>query len=402
MHLLIPHDSSLEPQKQRHSNLFGSIPGELCILSVGLSTEATRLCLALSLPRLVPPLGRVARQQIDGVKRSFRRYKLCLEGSSPITPEIVADIESRSVMKPWDRLAIVANCCKYSTRLNTVSLKQKSHSLSLSILAMCLLNGEIIDNHEDRGAAASADMTTSRWYKEQKFSGFKAPTGCLWPTTFIKSCRFTSVSLQADGIATKGHVWEISGKRITAASFDLTRSHAEEPLVEGHLNDHHRESLGQLVDRLNWGRHHRLANYLDEYLAKEARRRRQATPAEKYMLVMARELATAMVEGKSLRLGRLRSEGDQAPCRAIFITEKQHNFVAFTSFSAAEPITGHHDANDLDCHVSLSVAEDPPILSRQLPRLRVNGWVHSLCFFQGCNPTKVVFPWPKSLLDSEL
>jgi hypothetical protein len=45
MRLLIRHDPSLERQKPRHRG-FGNIPGELCVLSVDFSREATRLCLA--------------------------------------------------------------------------------------------------------------------------------------------------------------------------------------------------------------------------------------------------------------------------------------------------------------------------------------------------------------------
>lgn len=46
MQLLIRHDQSLERQKLHHQ-IFGEIPGGLCVRSVTFSKEATRLCLAL-------------------------------------------------------------------------------------------------------------------------------------------------------------------------------------------------------------------------------------------------------------------------------------------------------------------------------------------------------------------
>jgi hypothetical protein len=55
----------------------------------------------------------------------------------------------------WDIPAIAANCCGYVIRLNTKRLEQNGASLSLSILAQCLLNGEVLDNGRSTNPGAS-------------------------------------------------------------------------------------------------------------------------------------------------------------------------------------------------------------------------------------------------------
>ncbi len=63
-----------------------------------------------------------------------------------MSPTIFSDISRRGITEPADQLAIAANCCSYSMRLDTEVLKRGNKSLSLSMLALFLLNGEIIDN----------------------------------------------------------------------------------------------------------------------------------------------------------------------------------------------------------------------------------------------------------------
>jgi len=71
--------------------------------------QATRLCLATrEVARFLPPNG---VKRIDGVLHAAGRYTLMLDGSICMTPTVTADIKVRGLSKPWDRLALVANCC---------------------------------------------------------------------------------------------------------------------------------------------------------------------------------------------------------------------------------------------------------------------------------------------------
>lgn len=94
MQLLIHHDQSLEPQKQRYP-IVGEIPCELYIPSVTFSTQVTRLCLALCRVTGLTPLD---LQQIDYVLRAARRYTLILDGSTSIITTVIADIEARGLL----------------------------------------------------------------------------------------------------------------------------------------------------------------------------------------------------------------------------------------------------------------------------------------------------------------
>lgn len=74
-----------------------------------------------------------------------------VHSSSSMTSTVIADIEARGLSKPWDRLA---NCCQYPVRLDGGALSRQCRSLSLSVLAMCLLNSEILDNGQGIGGRA--------------------------------------------------------------------------------------------------------------------------------------------------------------------------------------------------------------------------------------------------------
>jgi hypothetical protein len=71
----------------------------------------------------------------------------------------------------------------------------------------------------------------------------------------------------------------------------------------------------------------------------------------------------------------------------------------FTSFQRAQCDREGFDLNDLDKHVSLEVDCDSGLSDRRIPRLYTRRWIHGLCFYHGCSPRSVMFPWPLSLRD---
>lgn len=398
MQLLISHDSSLEEQKLR-CRTFGKIPGELCVPSVDFSTKATRLCLAL---RRMAGLLPAEQQQLEEVLSAAGRYVHLLEDTSSMTPTIVADIEARGIQEPWDRLAIIANCCKYPVRLKIKELSRPNRSLSLSTLAMCLLNGEILDNGKD-DMESVAGLTMSKYLKSSMFRAFNAPEAESRRLSFNKTSRLNDVRLTVDGIATTGHLWKL-GCIIDTARFPRRLPSINEP--DGRLDLDSRRRLTQLESYLSGQGYSELAGQITRYLAADVR------PAEDsftkmHLHRMATELAAAIEAGEDLRLGVIWDpEGGWVPYRAAFlwpdeVYDEPHppkDVYAFTSMRQGDGRSEAHEYNDIDhYYVSLIVDMEEPVGGGAVPRLRIRRWLNGMCFFTGCPRDEVVFPWPRTL-----
>ncbi|KAI1330263.1 hypothetical protein F5Y16DRAFT_33014 [Xylariaceae sp. FL0255] len=144
MNLLLRHTPDLETKK-RDLGLFGVVPGELCIDYEVFSHQATLLCLALQTshaPRIKKVLGAAGG------------YRLLLDSSRSMTAQITQDVRRKELENKSDRLPIIANCCQYPVRINRQGRHGQTTSVSLSVFAMCLLNGEILHN--------ALDSTTQR------------------------------------------------------------------------------------------------------------------------------------------------------------------------------------------------------------------------------------------------
>ncbi|KAM3449436.1 hypothetical protein MY3296_006901 [Beauveria thailandica] len=400
MRLLIRHHTSLE-QRKNHK-MFDKIPGELCVLSVTFCTEATRLCLAL---RSNIGLPRDDIRLISGVLRAAGRYTAILPENSAMTWTIIADIEARGLSKPWDRLAIVANCCQYSVRLDGEALSLQRRSLSLSLLAMCLLNGEILDNNDGDREPLGA-LTTSKLLERRLFKAFSAPEDDFRRLTFYKGCRLTDVELTAAGILTMGHLWQLGPVVDTSFWGELPRIDNR----KGRLTVTDRRRLLKLVLRLNDLKHYFLSSEIDKYLAADAEANGDDSYdsfTERHLHCMALELAAAIEARQRLMLGRIWDpKGWSAPYHAVFVwpgQDEDDNEVqpppafVFTSAWFRDPGSETYDSSDINRHVSLEVCLEEATGRPGVPRLRVQRWMFGMCFFNGCRRTKVVFPWPQAL-----
>ncbi|KAI5463589.1 hypothetical protein BGZ63DRAFT_452949 [Mariannaea sp. PMI_226] len=403
MVLLIRHDQYLERQKLNHQ-IFGEIPGELCLGSVTFSTQATRLCLALHNAGVeLPPDDRC---RINDVLRAAGKYTATLDKSSAMTPRIVTDVEARGLSQPWDRLAILANCCQYPVRLDGEALRKQNRSLSLSVLAMCLLNGEILDN-SDSNFEPVASLRTSGFLEGQQFGAFEAPEDDTKQLTFNKGCRLTDVKLTTDGILTKGHLWKLSHV-IDTSKFGKKLPRIGNP--RGRLTLTNRKRLLKLVFRLNDLGHSSLADRIDKYLADDGNcdaDKDYTSFTDMYLHRMAAELARAIKARRKLRLGSIwNPTGRSAPpgASAVFIDKDEDGdescpppeFV-FTSAWPRDPGSETYDANDIDRHVSLEVRLEEPFHGTGVPHLRVRRWLLGMSFFYGYPRTEVMFPWPRAL-----
>jgi hypothetical protein len=393
MRLLICHDPQLESRKLQRPRVFGDVPGELCVSFIDFSCQATRLCLAMRrMARLLPQ----DEARIQGVLRAAGRYALMLPGSHCMTPTVIADVESRSLSNAWDRQAIVANVCQYPLQLDVQALRRQGHSPSLAMLALCLLGGEILDN-SDNAIASAAGLTVSQALEKLMFQAFEAPEGNPRRLTFNKGCRLTDVELTLSGIKTRGHLWKL-GHVVNTEEFPRRLPWIK--AQRGRLTARQR-CLLQLVDYLEDHGYSRLVDELNEYLDREARA--CASFSDKHLNSMAEELAAAIMAGKKLRLGCIWNPfGGHEHYRGVFVCPDQDfngryhspasDFV-FTSVRPADLGSRTHEANDINCHVSLRVNK----LDGHTPRLQTHSWMLGMCFFEGCPLIEVVFPWPRAL-----
>ncbi|SCO91421.1 uncharacterized protein FRV6_15549 [Fusarium oxysporum] len=412
MTLLITHSPTINLEKLSHH--FESLDGELLISSKDFYEEATKLCLAYSNYQRTPPY-------LTTILSRAKRYKISLassDDSAPVSmsPTIIEDITSRQLEREWDRLAIIANCCQYTKRLNSTQLQGNKHSLSLSLLTLVLMNGEILRNHPQDKVDVSAvrKMTITKFLHKHFYYGLDCP----WENaklTFNKGCRFANVDLTEEGVRTRGYLWRFDGEISTAQfrNYSQTRKRKRnrQPV---------KSPLEWLAEQLP-DRYRVLSQRLYEILDLEG----PSSAAEEWMLNMAGKVEEAIMMGNLLHTAKLLGSGPGPLGVAVFVGQAEdtdtdcdsdgssemdsemstdsddhdQGSYVFTSFDSAHCDRGGFDLNDLDKHVSLEVDCDSGISGRRIPRLYTKRWIHGLCFYQGRPPRPVIFPWPASLKD---
>ena len=408
MTLLIRHSVSLERSKRSY-HVFGDVPGELCFNYVTFSFEATRLCQAF---QRIRSYTRKESDAINQVLGTAGKYTIMLERSNAMFPTIIDSIGRRNLEKSWDRLAIVSNCCQYPIRLNKEELQEKSCSLDLSMLALCLLNGEIIHNDRTGETHRSPSLTSvSAYLRTHFFNEFHGPQ-IDRSLTFNKSCRFINVKLDARGIITEGHLWKL-GKIVRTTNFSDQLPQSKKP--GGSLTVHQWKRLAQLAHELRSLSHVPLARSIEGYLRLDSSNNGRSQPwrsqfPRRYMRMAAKRLVEAIDGGETLRLGSLWGRGEGlTPYKAIFIWENGDDAreihanqqevpsFAFTASRPKQPNSSTVGTNDIDHHVSLEVRFTDLDVEHRVPRLYVRRWLSGLCFFNGCLRNKVIFPWPPSV-----
>ncbi|KAL7628706.1 hypothetical protein AAE478_000221 [Parahypoxylon ruwenzoriense] len=403
MSLLIPHCPTLEGHKRATCDelgrpLLGNIDGEICIKSVDFRRQATLFCISYR--------RRIGDKDVcDKILKSAAKYNVLLReecslpdfysASRSMTPTILADIGARGISEKSDLLAIAANCSSYSTRLKTKALDGDGSSLSLSILALCFLNGEIMENDPELLGPGTLNDNIFEYLSKQALSNFQPPVDR--ELTFIKSCRFIDPQLTPEGTQTKGHLWKL-GKIIADEPLRGVKFRTLEPLVQLATNlQYRRDGSGPYAE---------LATLLCQWIH---------DPSHGPALVderewMASEVENAVMEGKALRLGCLVHpiHGTMnSPYRAIFVyggdddwdddwDESSPSYV----FTSSRPLA-RNTGGGIAKHVSLEVdVKWPGSCSRSaLPRLYIKRWLNGLYFFEGLPQRSVLFPWPPALLE---
>jgi hypothetical protein len=411
MTLMIPHNHSLETQKLHSRILLGNARGELCINSAKFRKEATKLCLAYQ--SQTEDQMTVCNFVLEKAgKYNVLLQEVDIEGNGIIrksmSPSIIAEIGARNLLNPWDRLPITGNSCRYSVRLDIEALSGKGHSVSISMLALCLLNGEILNNNDRDGDETMLGENIYGFLKQQAFGRFGPPV--LQELAFIKGCRFLNVRLATDGIVTSGHLWKLGAMLYHAEFSDHLPFESDAP---NGLDRPVRRRLRQLAQVIKARGYAFLAERLDAFLRDDSKRAKQGLFSKQYQDLMVEQVVAAIDEGKPLRLGALAQYGrDHSPYRGIFVSERSEDGdewekdVPAYVFTASRPekiVPDNRASEDMDRHVCLDV-DCPDLTTRfstgQQPRLYTKRWVNGLLFFDGCPQDDVLFPYPASLVET--
>ena len=208
--------------------------------------------------------------------------------------------------------------------------------------------------------------------------------------TFFKHCRFTNVQLCGDGIETTGYLWHIS-RTLNIGTMNtefLSLSSGRSRLWA---------CLRQLADRVAW-RYPSLAGQLRGFIA-EMRAKDNLKARDEFMIAMAREVAHAWSERRTLVVGNLRGHPTG---NGIFVAPDQYDlpFWVFTSWHNASDPRFQDFQEPIDKHVSLELGLMAGISDQRLPLLRTRRWINGLCFFSRLAPQEVVFPWPDAFLET--
>lgn len=456
MKLLIPHPRELEGRKRHEEDIFGSIIGELSIQSLKFHRQVTRLCLACQ--RQQPNLADTA----DRILKRASNYEVLLRDTAPgaqyltrwsQSPRIIKDVEPRGSKHCSDRLAIIANCCHYSTRLDEAKLRREEHSISLAMLALYLLNGEIMKNPQasPKEVRAFQEMTVSTFIEEESFDGF-CPPGSKSPLAFNNGCRFINVELTEDGIETAGHLWKLH-RVIQTQQFPSRRSIMQEKSRDAH--SHVIWRLNQLQHILKALGYHPLARQLATFVNRSLGSRINGSFSQAYMRTMARMVVAAIDAQKLLCLGGLLEGGDDTfTYKGIFVLDDYDEIEINSQWETHSPSDSEDDIpiyqddndsgdsdgstdgeldvetgsleapvfvftsskprkepsstmypNDIDKHVSIEVRsrdlENGHYGDGLRPTLFTERWIHGLCFFGGHSRQPVLFPWHPALRDVE-
>ncbi|KAI1330211.1 heterokaryon incompatibility protein-domain-containing protein [Xylariaceae sp. FL0255] len=399
MKLLIPHCISSEefPDDYRNNyiEISKDLPGDILLYSTRFYEVATAFCLAFQ------PLDKDLVKAKELVLERAGKYTLLLHepgrdlARRSMSPSIVTDIKKRELSTPFERLPIIANCCQYSVRLDGMELVNRGHSLSLAILALFLLNGEILYNGPDYRTVVSKTFKMTDFLDKQAFRQYLPPQSAHG-LTYNKGCRFIDVELTRGGIKTQGHLWRL-GRCLNTSWFPRTPPDVED---NGYLKLDDQRRLMLLAEAVESLGYRDLGEDIRRYLEYGDTSKYTNSFAKDYQRYMAEELAIAIRQKKRIQLASLyEPSGRHSRYRSIFICNPSgpHGAPEYVFTASRERAAGNNNSleNDTDRHVSIEV--DCKLGPRGLPFLRTRRWIHGLCFYYDCERKDVIFPWPRTV-----
>ena len=405
MELLIPHHRgrSIVAKKQ----IFGKLTqqGDLVVSSYKFRDEATKFVfayVAAAKQAGKPFKEKICRHILDhaGKYTLMGDYGHLLDievqGSSMSTL-VLSDLHLKGCTYPSNILNIAANCNFYSETINTISLKEKRHSLSFAILTMWFSNGEIFWNNgradPKRGdGTCHADKNVFEYLNGIAFNACPR-FGRQGSLKYRRKSRFLSPNLSEIGVETFGHLFRV-GWRIRIEA-DLLEASSPKQVLYG------------IADKL-WRNHRKLADQLFDFINEkfDPHGRYSASSARCVMSFAAASLVSRLREWPYIEVGYLRNRRDNctqgagifAVCDPGPLSQRRYVFTCWQEGSGG--IAKYKSQPEEDKYVSLSVSVVDQSLNTSSPLLSTEGWADSLCFFDGAEKYPYTFPWPVSLLSS--
>jgi hypothetical protein len=382
MNILIRHKPELEQVKREKFKVLDKnrnevqnvhIEEEVCFSAAEFRKKATIFLLALQ----EGPF-QALQEKSKTLLGFFDRYNVLYRHTAyayrkAMSSKVIADIHKRGIGKKYDRFPIVANSCDYATRFHAEEMTGSPYSVNLCILAMFILNGEIIDNDREH-MALPTEMSLSEYLDNISFDSFDPPVAAR-ELSWLKSCRLPHPKLVPSGIRTEGYLWRVKRVITTRHWRHSSLSRQRKTSTYG-LSDEQRACLFKLFGVLKKGS--KLRKELHSYLAEDLKLQRAPARtskrvAKRYKDLMANEVCNAIENGEPLYLATI--DGTDAE-KAIFVGLGSCETI-FTAWSHGEEKDGRIRTR----HLSLSVRIEDRVGRQWMPRVRIRDWVNGLVFF---------------------
>ena len=382
---------------------FGKTNGEIEVSSVNFRFATTILCLALN------KRGNWAiKERCSKILRSARWYT-CLYKSRTMgiryasiramAPAIFDDICSRAISVQTDVLAIASNCCRYTQRLNAQVLETEKIQLSLAILTLCLLNGEIL-----RHGIAIKEVIGKSFFDclQREMLPVEPPVESS-ELIFIKYARYSRPRLSMNGMIVWGVLSRADRKFFVRVSDAAKEEYWQtyDPKDTAQLNNVEISLLTALAKYLLshniTALSHLITMFLDDQLSGQTGYQ-QYWSAKHYKIMMAKSVCRAMAQGRPLIMARPFQHDKWHPYAGVFVPHDPDNDVVATyGFTSVEP---DHEFKDGDIlarknwrWTSLEVAHNPDPTSRT--KITPIRWMNGLCFFNEMYRRDWFVPWPE-------
>ncbi|KAH6878678.1 hypothetical protein BKA58DRAFT_354975 [Alternaria rosae] len=428
MTLLIPCSASI--QKYRGYD-FGDLLGDLKIKLKDLRQNATMFCLARP----------EERQPNTNILKKLKQYNICNKSYTPLQNEhllpyrtttncVLDDLCNRSLENEEDRIAILANALRFTKRINigkgSPIHEPGKYSLSVALLALILMNGEILKStaweSPDRvrlPCESNLMQHTLQSYLMACQHEFSVPN-LRFQQTFVDHCRLKSPTITSRGLKTKGYLFELlpcerSGTRADQHCLCLNDSDRKalsdlgrgSVLRDTKLGKDAGIALSLLIQKLEalWPGSE-LASYMREHLSLDRNLSRSDPPQSAlYVLDMMFALYQALRDDRELRLGRLASAPLNTEPAAIFIKPEPDGW-------RTEQVT-HLNSDGAPCLTKVFTSWDQSHNSERLASLEVGvepgmglqeacgkggcllysaGWVNGVWYAEGQSMGTYVFP----------
>ncbi|KAI0448670.1 hypothetical protein F5B21DRAFT_97416 [Xylaria acuta] len=388
-------------------DLFGKTAGEIEVRPLNFRTEVTVFCLALC-----RRADKAILDRCDQVLKQARRYTFLYRSKytagpgsviKAMSPAIFEDISVRGITVPSDTLAIAANCCRYVTRLNSQDLNLIKASLSIAILTLFVINGEIL--RHDIPPDTVLSQTVFKCLRIAKLViQPPVPAGEL---IFIKMCRLPAVTMKPEGLMVRGVLSRLD-KKIKVKVAPLDRElywKTNDATLTTTLNDAEMRLLRALIACLRTMReggdalHTKLKEFLDMQAAgKAAGGSVQYWSLPHISVMMAKAICRAIAEGRVLWLSRLHVPRRWTPWLGIFIPDDPFDVSGVISFA----FTARETENELKDRGAKLARRNAWVSSLEVrfggEQILPKRWMNGLNFFNNKeHPRSLLIPWPKWL-----